>query len=175
MQRGGAAQIVVVLAKFKNKTQSHSYETGGTIIAWRGGCHPVQRGGAAQIDVCCYSKLLQKYESQPHSYTPKGRHHFCTERRVPPCAAGRGCAVFLQKKKYKHKCQSYIYQKGGSIFCMERRLPPCAAGRGCADILLILIRWYTIHCDVGLFLLRVWFLCLRFSTLSVLFSPSVLL
>ena len=97
VQRGGAAQIVV-LAKSKNKTQSHSYETGGTIIAWRGGCHPVQRGGAAQIDVCCYSKLLQKSESQPHSYTPNGRHVFCTERRVPPCAAGRGCTDSCSSK-----------------------------------------------------------------------------
>ena len=60
----------------------------------------MQRGGAAQIDDV--STLLQKYESQPHSYTPNGRHHFCTERRVPPCAAGRGCTdsfVLTKSKK----------------------------------------------------------------------------
>ena len=29
----------------------HIYQTGGTIFVRRGGCHPVQRGGAAQIVV----------------------------------------------------------------------------------------------------------------------------
>ena len=133
VQRGGAAQIVVVLAKFKNKTQSHSYETGGTIIAWRGGCHPVQRGGAAQIDVCCYSKLLQKYESQPHSYTPKGRHHFCTERRVPPCAAGRGCTDSCVLTKFKNRTQSHSYETGGTIFAWRGGCHPVQRG-GAAQI-----------------------------------------
>ena len=80
----------------------------------------MQRGGAAQIDVCCYSKLLQKYESQPHSYTPKGRHHFCTERRVPPCAAGRGCAVFLTKEKIENINASHTYTKREAAFFVWR-------------------------------------------------------
>ena len=83
------------------------------------------------------SKLIQKYESQPHSYTPNGRHHFCTERRVPPCAAGRGCADFFQKKKYKKNYKSSIHiPNGRHHFSTERRVPPCAAGRGCADSFL---------------------------------------
>ena len=49
----------------------------------------MQRGGAVQIYFQKRRSLNKIYKSRIH--IPKGRRHFCTERRVPPCAAGRGC------------------------------------------------------------------------------------
>ena len=50
MQRGGAVQIFFKRKSIKKITsQVYIYQMGGTIFLRRGGCHPVQRGGAAQI------------------------------------------------------------------------------------------------------------------------------
>ena len=51
--------------------------------------------GAAQI---CFFKKLNVCISHLCTYIPNGRHHVCTERRVPPCAAGRGCTDSCSSK-----------------------------------------------------------------------------
>ena len=59
------------------------------------------------------------------------------ERRVPPCAAGRGCTdrclLFLNKSENMKANHNSCTPNGRHHFCTERRAPPCAAGRGCTD------------------------------------------
>ena len=140
--------FVVILNYFKNLkvNRTHTHQTGGTFFVRRGGCHPVQRGGAVQIFF--KRKNINKiYKSRIH--IPKGRRHFCTERRVPPCAAGRGCAdsflaaqvvlllringLKIESQAHSYSCirtkreAPFLYGEEGATLCSGEGLCRCFA------------------------------------------------
>ena len=55
-----------------------------------------------------------------HVHIPNGRHHFCTERRVPPCAAGRGCTDSFVSTKFENIMKreaSFLHGEEGATLC----------------------------------------------------------
>ena len=87
----------------------------------------MQRGGAVQIFL--QKKTYLNKLQVTYRYIPKGRRHFCTERRVPPCAAGRGCAVFY-KRKNRNVNASHTYNKREAAFLYGEEVATLCSGEG---------------------------------------------